>query len=52
MKSNKNPKICELLGVEVGERFKSPFDGADICINENGFPVFPDHIEKKYLRGI
>lgn len=47
MKSNKNPKICELLGVEVGERFKSPFDGTDICINENGIPVFPDHIENK-----
>lgn len=37
------PRICEILGVDVGERFKSPLDCADICIKSDGFPVFPDH---------
>lgn len=36
------PKICELLGVEVGEHFRSVFDGADICIDDGGLPIFPN----------
>jgi len=43
----KKPKICELLEVEIGERFMSPFDGADICIDDSGLPIFPDYKEKK-----
>lgn len=42
VESEKKPKICELLGVEIGERFLSPFDGADICIDKCGLPQFPD----------
>lgn len=42
-KKNDKPRICEILGVDVGERFKSPLDCADICIKSDGFPVFPDH---------
>lgn len=42
VESKKKPKICELLGVEIGERFLSPFDGADICIDKCGLPQFPD----------
>lgn len=37
------PHICKILGVEIGERFRSPFDGADICIDKCGLPQFPDH---------
>ena len=41
------PKICELLSVEIGERFQSPFDGADICIDKCGLPQFPDYPQNK-----
>lgn len=42
VETEKKPRICELLGVEIGERFRSPFDGADICIDKCGLPQFPD----------
>lgn len=44
---DERPKICDLLGVEIGERFQSPFDGADICIDKCGLPRFPDHLSNE-----
>lgn len=45
--AKKKFKICELLGVEIEERFQSPFDGADICIDKCGLPQFPDYPKNK-----
>lgn len=39
------PRICEILGVEVGQRLNYGDIANDICFNENGEAIFPDYPE-------
>lgn len=39
------PKICEILNVEVGQRFTFGNIKNDICFNKNGDAIFPDYLD-------